>query len=79
MFMKLKESIKAIIRPGDRRGYVAECLEISVVTQGETLDEVVRNLQEAVALHLDGEDPAEFGLIAKPSLVVTFELQLEYA
>ncbi len=77
--MKLKESINAIIRPGEQRGYVAECLDISVVTQGETLDEVVRNLQEAVALHLEGEEPTDFGLIAKPLLVITFELQLEYA
>jgi predicted RNase H-like HicB family nuclease len=31
---------------------VAECLEISVVTQGQTLDEVTSNLKEAVELHL---------------------------
>ncbi|MBW4493735.1 MAG: type II toxin-antitoxin system HicB family antitoxin [Oscillatoria princeps RMCB-10] len=77
--MQLKESIKAIIRRGEKRGYVAECLEISVVTQGDTLDDVVRNLSEAVALHLEDEDPAQFGLVAKPSLLVTFELQPEYA
>jgi predicted RNase H-like HicB family nuclease len=38
------------------------------VTQGDTLDEVVHNLGEAVALHLEGEDSAEFGLVTKPSL-----------
>jgi len=61
--MELQNSIKAFIYPGDRRGYVAECLEIAVVTQGDTLDEVVSNLREAVALHLEGEDPTTFGLI----------------
>ena len=32
----LQQNIHAIIRPGDEGGYVAECLEISVVTQGQT-------------------------------------------
>ena len=52
----LQHTIKAIIRPGEESGYVAECVEIAVVTQGATLDEVTRNLQEAVALHLEDED-----------------------
>jgi len=33
------------------------------------------NLQEAVALHLEGEDPADFDLAPNPSLLVTFELE----
>ena len=77
--MKLQQNIKAFIRPGEQQGYVAECLEISVVTQAETLDELAHNLLEAVSLHLEGEDTTEFGLVAKPSLIVTFELQPEYA
>ena len=76
--MQLQQTIKSFIRPGEQSGYVAECLEISVVTQGETLDEVVNNLKEAVSLHLEGEDPAEFGLIANPSVLVTFELNPSY-
>lgn len=77
--MQLKKNISAVIHPGEQHGYIAECLEISVVTQGDTLDEVVQNLQEAVVLHLEDEDAAEFGLVAKPSLLITFELQPEYA
>ena len=60
--MGLQHTIKAVIRPGDQSGYVAECLELRVVTQGETLDEVAANLREAVALQLDGDDPAQWGL-----------------
>lgn len=75
----LQQNIHAIIRRGDKKGYVAECLEISVVTQGMSLDEISTNLVEAVSLHLEDEDPSEFGLVAKPSLIVTFELQPEYA
>ena len=77
--MQLQQTIKSFIRPGEQSGYVAECLEISVVTQGETLDEVVQNLREAVSLHLEDENPAEFGLIENPSILVTFELQPSYA
>lgn len=57
--MQLQHTIKAVIRPGEQSGYVAECLEIPVVTQGATLDETVANLREAAALHLEDEDLGE--------------------
>jgi predicted RNase H-like HicB family nuclease len=75
----LQQNIHAIIRPGEEGGYLAECIEIAVVTQGTTLDEISANLSEAVSLHLEDENPADFGLVARPSLVVSFELQPEYA
>ena len=46
--MNLQRTIKAAIRPGEQSGYVAECLEIPVVTQGQTLDEVTRVTREKV-------------------------------
>jgi predicted RNase H-like HicB family nuclease len=70
----MQRTIKAFIRKGDVQ-YVAECLEISVVTQGRTLDETIANLREAVALHLEGEDPADFGLAPNPTLLVTIEVE----
>ena len=73
--MQLQRAITAVIRPGEQSGYVAECLEIPVVTQGGTLDKVSRNLREAVELHLEGEDPAELGLAPSPAIRVTFELE----
>ena len=69
--MQLQQTIKSFIHPGEQSDYVAECLEISVVIQGKMLDEIVKNLQEAIALNLEGEDPAEFGLIAHPSVLIT--------
>ena len=70
----MHHSLKAFISRGDRY-YIAECHEIAVVTQGETLDETIANLREAVALHLEGEDPADFDLVPHPSLLVTLELE----
>jgi predicted RNase H-like HicB family nuclease len=57
----------------DGTWFVAECLEIAVVAQGRSLDEVAEALREAVALHLDGEDVATFGLTAAPRLVLQYE------
>ncbi|MCR4317472.1 MAG: type II toxin-antitoxin system HicB family antitoxin [Planctomycetes bacterium] len=58
-FMKPQHTIKAVIRSGEQSGYVADCMEIAVVTQGKTLDEVTKNLREAVSLHLEGENVGE--------------------
>ena len=75
----LQHTIKAVIRPGEESGYVAECVEIAIVTQGSSLDQVMRNLQEAVALHLEGENLAELGLAENPTLLVTMEVEPIYA
>ncbi len=76
--MQLQHTIKAVVRRGDTH-YVAECLEIPVVTQGATLDELIVNLQEAVALHLEGEDLQALGLALHPSLLVTMECEPAHA
>jgi predicted RNase H-like HicB family nuclease len=62
----LQRNIKAVIRPGEQSGFVAECVDIPVITQGRTLDEVRRNLREAVELHLAGEDLEARGLSPDP-------------
>ncbi len=53
--------------------FVAECLEVAVVTQGRTLDETLANLRSALALHLDDEELSRTGLSAAPRLVVSYE------
>ena len=72
-------TIQAVIFPGDESGYVAECLNLAVVSQGQTLDETVHNLREALLLHLAGEDLAEMGLAPHPPLLVTMEMEPVYA
>ena len=59
--MNLRNTVHAVISQGDRF-FVAECMEIPVVTQGLTVDETLANLREAMALHLQDEDLAELGL-----------------
>jgi len=75
----LRHTIHAVVRPGEESGFVAECLELAVVTQGKTLDEAVANLREAVALHLEGEELSELGLAPSPTVVVTMEVEPVHA
>jgi len=70
----MKRIIYAHIYKGETH-YVAECLDLPVVTQGKTLDEVTQNLREAVALHLEGEDLAQWDLAPEPSLMASLELE----
>ena len=70
----LRRTIHAAIFRGDRY-FVADCLEIPVVTQGLTVDETIFNLREAVSLHMEDEDLEEIGLIRNPTISVTLELE----
>jgi len=70
----MRHTIKAFVHKGETH-YVAECMDLNVVTQGKTLDETVANLQEAVALYLEGEDLEELDLAPNPTLLITFELE----
>ena len=56
---------------------MAECIDLPVVTQGKTLDELIENIKEAVALQLEGENLAEFGLAPQPSILANFEVGIE--
>ena len=76
--MTLQHTIKTVVRKGETH-YVAECVEVAIVTQGKTLDETINNLKEAVELHLEGENLAELGLAANPTLIVTMEVEPLYA
>ena len=54
--------------------YTASGVDLPVVTQAKTLDELTRNIKEAVNLHLEGEDLTEYNLTPKPSVLINFEL-----
>jgi len=61
--ISLQRNVHAVIRQGEESGYYAECIEIAVVTQGATLDEISKNLLEAVSLYFEEEDSVELGLV----------------
>jgi len=59
--------------------FVAECVDLPIVTQGKTLDEVARNINEAVELYVEGEELELLGITKRPSVLVNFELNQAYA
>ena len=71
----LRQTIHCVVHV-EAGTYVAECLEFGVVTQGVTLDEVVENFRDALALHLEDEDLAALGFDAQPRVQVVVELPL---
>ena len=70
----MKRTIQVRIFRGDQQ-YVAECLDLPVVTQAPTLDALAANILEAISLHLEGEDLAQLGLSDDPTILATMELQ----
>jgi predicted RNase H-like HicB family nuclease len=52
--------------------YVAQCLEIEVASQGQTVEEAINNLREAVELLLEDE-----GVLVRPTpLLAQFQVAL---
>ncbi len=70
----MKKIIQVKIYKGEKY-YVAECVDLPVVTQGETLDEVVANIKEAIDLHLEGENLEEWDILPDFSILANFELE----
>lgn len=69
----MRKIIQVRIFRGEHQ-YVAECLDLPVVTQAKTLDELTENLSEAIRLHLRSENLAELGFAEDPSVLASFEL-----
>ena len=69
----MKRIIQVRTSKGDTH-YIAEGVDIPFVTQGKTLDELLKNIQEAVALALEGEDLSMFDIDPSASVLVNFEL-----
>lgn len=52
---QMKYRLTAIITPEDD-GYVSLCPELDVASQGDTIEEALANLREAVELYLEEEN-----------------------
>ena len=70
--VEVRDTVHAVVTESEG-WYVAECLELAVVTQARSCDDLLANLREALALHLEGEDPAWLGLTSAPRLSVSYE------
>ncbi len=62
--------LSAVITPAEEGGFVALNPETGTTTQGESFDEAIENLREAVTLYLE-EFPMQ---VRSPSLMTSFEI-----
>jgi predicted RNase H-like HicB family nuclease len=76
IIVTMKRIIQVRVFRGEKY-FVAECFDLPIVTQAATLDELVANIKEAIALQLEGENPADFGLAPDASILASYELELE--
>lgn len=51
--------------------YVARCLEVEVTSQGETIEEALANLKEALELYFEDAPGSEIG---PPPIIASVEL-----
>ncbi len=64
--------LTAIIRKGESQ-YVALCPEVDVVSQGKTIEEAVKNLKEAVELHIEVMGVPE-GISDQETMITSIEV-----
>lgn len=55
--------------------FVASCLEFTIVTGGESFEELMTNIRDALGLFLKDEDTvAEYNVIPAPRIVLNVEM-----
>jgi len=69
----MRKIIQVRVYKGEKY-YVAECVDLPVVSQGKTLDEAVENIREAISLHLEGEDLSEWDILPDFSILISMEV-----
>lgn len=58
----------------DGEMYCAKCIDFDIFTQGVSLDDVIRNIKEAISLHFEDESMELAGYDRNPALVSMMEL-----
>lgn len=72
--MKTVQINSAVWKEGDY--FVAQCLNVEVSSFGDTRDEALVNLKEAIDLYLEDNDDPHFTIIDSPEIVASV---LKYA
>ena len=67
--MKIKYNV---IIQKEENWYVAKCLDNNVASQGQTIEESLKNLKEAIELYNENEEPVK----PKEILITTLEVAI---
>ena len=62
MGVRMDQSVKYCIYKEDGF-YVAQCLNVDVSSFGDTVEEAIFNIKEALQLYFEDADPSEYGRI----------------
>jgi predicted RNase H-like HicB family nuclease len=54
--------------------YTADGVNVPIVTEGATFEELQENILDAVALYFEGSDPLSLGFGNMPSILTNFEV-----
>ena len=60
-------SLSAVLNPEESGGYVALCPELDIASQGESIEQAMHNLKEAVEGFFEVASPAEIRNTAETS------------
>ncbi len=63
-----EKTLQGLVRK-EGKHYVSQCLNADVASQGDTRDEAIKNLQEALELYFEDVDVNEVLSIESPELV----------
>lgn len=69
----MKKVISVHLFKGEKH-LVAECADLPIVTQGLTLDEIVKNLKKSIELHLENENLQDLDIESNPTIIANVEL-----
>jgi predicted RNase H-like HicB family nuclease len=68
-------SLSAVLNPEESGGYVALCPELDIASQGESIEQAMHNLKEAVEDFFEVASPAEIETrLKRPALFTRFEI-----
>ena len=74
IYMCMSNIIQFTIKKDEDGIYCAKAVNHPIFTFGKTLPELEKNIQEATALYIEGENLSSIGLSKKPSLLANFEI-----
>lgn len=69
----MKRTILFRIHKGEKY-YIAEGVDVPVVTQAKTLDKLIENLKEAIELHFEDKDFTSYDIIPEPTIIANMEI-----
>lgn len=58
--------------------YTADGMNVPIVTDGNTFEELQENLKRAVELYFEDEDMAKLGFGSAPSILTNFEVAADF-